>query len=797
MKKLISLFLSLIVVIGVFISVPVTVNAASVDDLTFELNEDGTYYIVSDCDDYASGDVVIPETYDGLPVKEIGEHAFSYCGYIISVSIPKYVLKIGDCAFYDCYQLESVQVPDGVEIIGQSAFEDCEKLSAISLPNSINSIGGEAFLYSGIYNDLSNWKNGVLYIDNHLIRANSEINETYTVKIDTITIADNAFNNCSELKICIIPDTVISIGQGAFCDSGLVNVSLGNGITEIKNETFHCCSELSEIVVPDGVKSIGESAFGYCYSLEKITLPDTIQKISSNSFYSTIYEENENNWNNNALYISNHLVRTRSDIIGGNYTIKNGTITIADNAFKDCVAITNVTIPESVVSIGNNAFSDCVRLKSITIPASVVSIGDYAFYNCYQLENIYIPNGVEIIGVSAFEDCEQLTSVFIPDSVTKIGGYAFYNCTNLMSIEIPATVISIGDRALGYCGYYFNSQQIMDFTINGTIGTEAEKYANENGFNFVDLNHTHTPSNWIVDKSATVDAEGSKHKECTECGEILETAIIPQLKPETPKVATTNELNGIKITWNAVDGAVKYNVYRRQGGYKTWTLVGTTTGTTITDTKVTSGIYYVYSVRAYNNAGQYSDFVSANTQTRKFMAVPKLTGISNATNGLYIKWNAVPGVTNGYRVYRRGAGSTYWTYLGTTKNTYYTDTVVKNKSGEYFRYTVIADGGYHSKFDTTGLYLRRLANPTLKSAVSSKTGITVKWSAISGTTGYYVYRKTANSNWVRIAAVGGTNNTTYVDKTAKKGVTYTYTVRAVCGYNTSYFNSGIRCYDKY
>ena len=267
--------------------------------------------------------------------------------------------------------------------------------------------------------------------------------------------------------------------------------------------------------------------------------------------------------------------------------------------------------------------------------------------------------------------------------------------------------------------------------------------------------------------------------------------------PVTPKVATTNEIGGVQVTWNKVAGATKYVVYRRQGGYNTWVNVGTTTGNTLLDKNVKSGIYYVYSVRAYNNKGEYSDFVTANTQTRKYMATPKLTTIYNHQNGLAIKWNAVAGVTNGYRVYRRGAGSTYWTYLGTTKNLYFIDSQVKNKSGEYFRYTVIADGGYHSKFDTTGLYLKRLANPTLTSAVSSKSGITVKWGAVKGTTGYYVYRKTANSTWVRVAAVGGTNNTTFLDKTAKKGTTYTYTVKAVYGATTSAYNAGISCYDKY
>ena len=202
-------------------------------------------------------------------------------------------------------------------------------------------------------------------------------------------------------------------------------------------------------------------------------------------------------------------------------------------------------------------------------------------------------------------------------------------------------------------------------------------------------------------------------------------------------------------------------------------------------------------VRAFNADGGYSAYVYANTSTRKYMATPKLTTIYNHQNGLAIKWNAVAGVTNGYRVYRRGAGSTSWTYLGTTKNLYFIDSQVKNRNGEYFRYTVIADGGYHSKFDTTGLYLRRLANPTLNSAVSSKSGITVKWGKVAGSSGYYVYRKTANSTWTRIAVVKGVNGLSYLDKTAKKGTTYTYTVRAVYGNTLSSYYSGISCKDKY
>lgn len=141
-------------------------------------------------------------------------------------------------------------------------------------------------------------------------------------------------------------------------------------------------------------------------------------------------------------------------------------------------------------------------------------------------------------------------------------------------------------------------------------------------------------------------------------------------------------------------------------------------------------------------------------------------------------------------------------YLGATQGNTWTDKETKNYSGNYYRYTVRAvagtqDTGWYSAFDTNGLYIKRIANPTLKSATSAKAGITVKWSAVKGTTGYYVYRKTATSGWQCVGTVKGTNNVTFLDKTAKKGTTYTYTVRACYGTTKSYFNSGIKCYDKY
>lgn len=305
----------------------------------------------------------------------------------------------------------------------------------------------------------------------------------------------------------------------------------------------------------------------------------------------------------------------------------------------------------------------------------------------------------------------------------------------------------------------------------------------------------HTSSDWMIDKVATVNADGIKCKVCNHCGEVLETAVIPQLKCATPKLTkAANTVSGVKVTWGAVEGADSYRVYRRAGGVYTWSYIGTTTDTSFTDSKATNNKYWIYTVIAVNEAG-YSGFDKVG-KTIKCVTAPKVTGVSNAANGLYVKWNAVPGAKE-YRVYRKGLNYNSWLYLGTTKNTWFTDSPIKNANGYYYKYTVIAVNDYYSGFYEDCAFTKRLSNPVLKSAVSSKTGITVKWNSVYGSTGYYVYRKTANSGWTLVGSTKGANNATYIDKTAKKGVTYTYTVRAYYGKTLSSYNSGISCKDKY
>ena len=86
----------------------------------------------------------------------------------------------------------------------------------------------------------------------------------------------------------------------------------------------------------------------------------------------------------------------------------------------------------------------------------------------------------------------------------------------------------------------------------------------------------------------------------------------------------------------------------------------------------------------------------------------------------------------------------------------------------------------------------------MKTAVSYPTGLYISWTPVSGTTGYYVYRKTDSSGWRLISTTAGSSNAAYFDKTALKGVKYTYTVKACYGKSVSAYNTaGISVLDKY
>lgn len=166
-------------------------------------------------------------------------------------------------------------------------------------------------------------------------------------------------------------------------------------------------------------------------------------------------------------------------------------------------------------------------------------------------------------------------------------------------------------------------------------------------------------------------------------------------------------------------------------------------------------------------------------------AKPLITSLSNTDNGLLLVWNTVQNAT-GYRIYKRGAGQTSWTYLKTVTSNSYLDTYVA--SGKYYRYTVkAANGNVFGAHDVNGKYTMRLANPYSIKASNETSGVAVSWGQINGANGYRVYRRGAGqTSWTYIGAVSGT---TYTDKAVSANNYYRYTVRAARGNYYSWFDS--------
>ena len=389
----------------------------------------------------AEENVVIPSTYNGLPVRVVrayGEESDAFNG------------------------ITSLYIPDSVQLIQWNEYDTFESLTEIRLPRNPNAMIYGSTLLSGcaFYNDPNNWDNGALYMDDWLLATNDDLPEEYTVKQGTYGIADSAFRG-SGVKKVTVPDGIQSlVGSFCSCDS-LEEVVLPDSLSSIGYCTFLGCFSLESITIPDGVTSIGAGAFSYCIGLESITVPDSVTAIGYEVFSAcdslTSIKVNEGN----SVYHSegNCLIETKSKtLIAGCKTSvipSDGSVTsIGDDAFSDCNSLTSITIPDSVTSIGYAAFIDCSSLTSITIPDSVTFIGDGAFYGCSSLTSVTIGNSVTFIGDAAFLLCDSLTSITIPDSVTSIGDWAFSDCSSLTSITIPDSVTSIGYGAFEDTAYY-------------------------------------------------------------------------------------------------------------------------------------------------------------------------------------------------------------------------------------------------------------------------------------------------------------------------------------------------------
>jgi len=425
-------------------------------------------------------------------VKNIGEYAFYGCTGLSSITIGESTTNIGNRAFYECTALTQInwnaknvndflcddfvfekagRDSEGITVIFGEKVEKIPEylfynsyyygsyhynsssniVSATTIGKKIKNIGEYSFYQTPYYENGDNWTDGVLYMGNYLIDTTNNIADSYKIKDSTYAIADGAFESCDKLTSISIPSSVTSIGSSAFngC-SAVTNITIPDNVTYIGEWAFDGCTEISSINIPNSVTHIGEGAFYGCKKLSSINIPDTVESIGGDLLKGTAYYNDETNWNNDSLYIGNHLISVKSNV-SDSYSIRSNTKTIAGNAFLNCSEITNITIPDSVIYIGESAFFGCSKLLNISIPSTISEIADSTFYGCSSLKNINIGENIIKIGNCAFDNCSALTEVIIPDSVQSIGDFAFSACSALIKVKLPKNITTIGDSTFSDC----------------------------------------------------------------------------------------------------------------------------------------------------------------------------------------------------------------------------------------------------------------------------------------------------------------------------------------------------------
>ena len=182
-----------------------------------------------------------------------------------------------------------------------------------------------------------------------------------------------------------LPGSVTSIGRyGIAMCSKLTGLSIPKGVTEIGD--FGLAGDgLTAVTLPDGLQSLGRGAFDTCASLTNTTLPAAITAVPGKCFADCT-----------------KLLNVK---YAGTVTA------IGDLAFESCKALTAAPIPETVTTIDKAAFTGCTALTDVTIPAGVTAIPEDCFRGCTALADMKLPGTVTSVGHNAFTGCTALKDV--------------------------------------------------------------------------------------------------------------------------------------------------------------------------------------------------------------------------------------------------------------------------------------------------------------------------------------------------------------------------------------------------
>lgn len=182
-----------------------------------------------------------------------------------------------------------------------------------------------------------------------------------------------------------LPESVTSIGRyGIALCAKLKGISLPKAVTGIGDFGL-AGNNFTSISLPDGLQTLGRGAFDACASLSGMTLPAAITAVPDKCF--------------------NDCTKLLTVDYKGEVTA------IGERAFEGCKSLTKAPIPAAVTALGNSAFNGCIALTDVTLPGGVTAVPDACFQGCIALADMKLPATVTSVGHNAFTGCKALKDV--------------------------------------------------------------------------------------------------------------------------------------------------------------------------------------------------------------------------------------------------------------------------------------------------------------------------------------------------------------------------------------------------
>ena len=373
---------------------------------------------------------------------------------ITSITIPNSMTSIGDNAFYCCTSLKNATIGNSVTSIGDNAFERC-KLTSITIPNSVTHIGDEAFYFCDSLRSVT-IGTGITDIGNSAF-INCRVLSMVTM------LKENPENIKAEItKVFGGQTRYIMLCVPAGCkEAYAANANWGTlNIAEIdNNKLYGVCSDEIKWTVNLETKTLTLSGDGNLYDapwqaletyIDNIVVDDKTCILLSQDYFTLT------GWYNSQpdglLYIGKSLMGIKGESSATIIDIKEGTTTIAPDAFNRNATVKEVNAPSTLKHIGTNAFYRCGSLMSIDID-NVETIGESAFENCTSLGGELNLKNLKSLGKAAFCQCASLERVTDLGDITKIPEKAFYKALELKECNIPRTVRYIGRQAFTNAGF--------------------------------------------------------------------------------------------------------------------------------------------------------------------------------------------------------------------------------------------------------------------------------------------------------------------------------------------------------